>query len=118
MTRARGVVASRRRRKKVLKLAKGYYGGRSKLFRTAAEVTVRAQAHAYVGRKRKKGDFRRLWITRISAATRQRGMSYSRFIEGLTKANVQLDRKILSDLAIRDEAAFDKLVAIAGSAAQ
>jgi large subunit ribosomal protein L20 len=106
-------VASRRRRKKILKAAKGYYGGRSKLYRTAKESVQRGLAYAYAHRRRKKRDFRRLWITRINAAARIYGLSYSLFINGLKKAGVVLDRKILADLAVKDEKAFAKLAELA-----
>ena len=100
MPRATKSVASRRRRKKILKAAKGYYGGRSKLYRTAKESVQRGLAYAYVHRRRKKRDFRRLWITRINAAARIYGLSYSLFINGLKKAGVLLDRKNLADMAV------------------
>ncbi|MCK4426930.1 MAG: 50S ribosomal protein L20 [candidate division Zixibacteria bacterium] len=106
-------VASRRRRKKILKAAKGYYGGRSKLYRTAKESVQRGLAYAYAHRRRKKRDFRRLWITRINAAARIYGLSYSLFINGLKKAGVLLDRKNLADLAVKDEKAFAKLAELA-----
>jgi large subunit ribosomal protein L20 len=106
-------VASRRRRKKILKVAKGYYGGRSKLYRTAKESVQRGLAYAYAHRRRKKRDFRRLWITRINAAARIYGLSYNLFINGLKKAGVLLDRKNLADMAIKDEKAFAKLAELA-----
>lgn len=106
-------VASRRRRKKILKAAKGYYGGRSKLYRTAKESVQRGLAYAYVHRRRKKRDFRRLWITRINAATRIYGLSYSLFINGLKRAGVLLDRKNLADMAVKDEESFAKLAELA-----
>jgi large subunit ribosomal protein L20 len=98
------------RKKRVLKAAKGYWGGRSKRFRPAREAVRRAWTYAYQHRKRRKRDFRRLWITRISAAVRSNGLSYSRFMEGLKKAGIEVDRKMLADLAVRDEAAFVELV--------
>lgn len=104
---------ARRRRKKVLKLAKGYRGARSKLFRTAVEAVDRALAYAYVGRKLRKRDFRRLWITRINAASRINGLSYSRFICGLKKNTIDIDRKILADLAVSDPKGFSAIAAIA-----
>jgi large subunit ribosomal protein L20 len=113
MPRATKSVASRRRRKKILKAAKGYYGGRSKLYRTAKESVQRGLAYAYVHRRRKKRDFRRLWITRINAAARIYGLSYSLFINGLKKAGVLLDRKNLAEIAIKDEKAFAKLAELA-----
>ena len=113
MPRATKSVASRRRRKKILKAAKGYYGGRSKLYRTAKESVQRGLAYAYVHRRRKKRDFRRLWITRINAAARIYGLSYSLFINGLKKAGVLLDRKNLADMAVKDEESFAKLAELA-----
>lgn len=113
MPRVTKSVASRRRRKKILKAAKGYYGGRSKLYRTAKESVRRGLAYAYVHRRRKKRDFRRLWITRINAAARIYGLSYSLFIDGLKKAGVVLDRKNLADMAVKDEEAFAKLAQLA-----
>ncbi len=106
--------ASRRRRKKVLKRAKGFFQGRRKLFRTAHETVVRAMAFATRDRKQKKRNFRKLWTIRINAACRQNGTTYSRFISGLKKANITLDRKALADLAVKDGAAFTKLVELAG----
>jgi large subunit ribosomal protein L20 len=110
MARATNSPASRKRRKKVLKYAKGYFGNKSKLFRYAKEAVQHAWQYAYAARRKKKGDFRGLWIVRLNAACRNAGISYSRFIEGLKAANIELDRKILSDLAIRDEVAFNGLV--------
>ncbi len=110
MARATNSPASRKRRKKVLKYAKGYFGNKSKLFRYAKEGVQHAWQYAYAARKKKKGDFRGLWIVRLNAACRNAGISYSRFIEGLKAANIVLDRKVLSDLAIRDEVAFNGLV--------
>lgn len=110
MARATNSPASRKRRKKVLKYAKGYFGNKSKLFRYAKEAVQHAWQYAYAARRKKKGDFRRLWIVRLNAACRNAGISYSRFIEGLHAANIQLDRKVLSDIAIRDEVAFKALV--------
>ena len=101
---------ARRRRNKVLKLAKGYRGGRHRLFRTAAEAVDRALCYAYRDRRTRKREFRRLWIARINAAARQFGLSYSRFMDGLNKAGVEVDRKMLADLAVTDEAAFAQLV--------
>ena len=102
--------ASRRRHKKTLKYAKGYFGSKSKLFRYAKEAVQHAWQYAYRDRKKKKGEFRGLWIVRLNAACRANDISYSRFIEGLHAANIGLDRKVLSDLAIRDEAAFTSVV--------
>jgi len=113
MPRATNNVASRRRRKKILKAAKGYYGGRSKLYRTAKESVQKGLAYAYAHRRRRKRDFRRLWITRINAAARIYGLSYSLLINGLKKAGVLLDRKNLADMAIKDEDAFAKLAQLA-----
>jgi large subunit ribosomal protein L20 len=113
MPRATKGVASRKRRKKILKGAKGYYGGRSRLYRTAKESVQRGLAYAYAHRRRKKRDFRRLWITRINAAVRVYGLSYSLFINGLKKAGVLLDRKNLAEMAIKDEEAFAKLAQLA-----
>jgi len=113
MPRATRGVASRNRRKKILKAAKGYYGGRSKLYRTAKESVQRGMAYAYAHRRRRKRDFRRLWITRINAAARIYGLSYNLFINGLKKAGVLLDRKNLADMAIKDEEAFAKLAELA-----
>ena len=110
MARATNSPASRKRRKKVLKYAKGYFGNKSKLFRYAKEAVQHAWQHAYAARRKKKGDFRGLWIVRLNAACRNAGISYSRFIEGLKAAKIELDRKILSDIAIRDEVAFNALV--------
>ena len=110
MARATNSPASRKRRKKVLKYAKGYFGNKSKLFRYAKEAVQHAWQYAYAARRKKKGDFRGLWIVRLNAACRNAGISYSRFIEGLKAADIALDRKVLSDLAIRDEVAFNALV--------
>jgi large subunit ribosomal protein L20 len=109
MPRATNSPASRKRRKRVLLRAKGFRGFRSKLFRYAKDAVYKARQYEYRDRKKRKGQFRRLWIQRISAATRQRGLTYSRFIEGLNAANIEVDRKILSDIAIHDEAAFDAI---------
>jgi len=110
MARATNSPASRKRRKKVLKYAKGYFGNKSKLFRYAKEAVQHAWQYAYAARRKKKGDRRSLWIVRLNAACRNAGISYSRFIEGLKAANIGMDRKVLSDLAIRDEIAFNGLV--------
>lgn len=110
MARATNSPASRKRRKKVLKYAKGYFGNKSKLFRYAKEAVQHAWQYAYRDRRKKKGEFRALWIVRLNAACRNAGISYSRFVEGLKAANIGLDRKVLSDLAIRDEVAFNALV--------
>ena len=109
MARVKGAMMTRKRRNKTLKLAKGYYGGKSKLFRTAKEAVMKSGNYAYIGRKQKKRDFRRLWITRISAACKQNDMNYSTFINGLKKAGIDLNRKMLSEIAISDPAAFTAL---------
>lgn len=105
----RGVIA-RKRHNKILKLAKGYYNARRKIFRVAKQAVTKSGQYAYRDRRTKKRQFRRLWIARINAATRMNGMTYSRFINGLTKAGVQVDRKVLSDIAIHDAAAFTAIV--------
>ena len=110
MARATNSPASRKRRKKVLKYAKGYFGNKSKLFRYAKEAVQHAWQYAYAARRKKKGDRRSLWIVRLNAACRNAGITYSRFIEGLHAAKIELDRKVLSDLAIRDEVAFAGLI--------
>jgi len=110
MSRVKGGVKARRRHKKVLKQAKGYVGGRSKLYRTAKETVERAGVFAYRDRRTKKRAFRRLWIVRIGAAAKLGGISYSRFMDGLRKQGVELDRKVLADLAANEPAAFSRLV--------
>jgi large subunit ribosomal protein L20 len=110
MARATNSPASRKRRKKVLKYARGYFGSKSKLFRYAKEAVQHAWQYAYRDRRKKKANFRGLWIVRLNAACRNAGISYSRFIEGLKAANIELDRKVLSDLAVHDEVAFAGLV--------
>ena len=104
---------ARKRRKKVLKLAKGYRGGRSKLFRTAADAVDKALMYAYRDRRQRKRNFRRLWIARINAAARMNNLSYSRFMHGLKLAQVDLDRKVLAELAISDPAGFTKIAELA-----
>ena len=104
---------ARHRRKRVLKLAKGFRGGRSKLFRKAEDSVDKALNYAYRGRRQRKRDFRRLWIARINAAARMNDLSYSKFISGLKKANVDLDRKVLAELALSDPAGFSKIAALA-----
>ena len=116
MARATNSPASRKRRKKVLKYAKGYFGNKSKLFRYAKEAVQHAWQYAYADRKKKKGNWRALWIVRLNAACRQAGISYSRFIEGLHAAGIILDRKVLADLAAQDAAAFAELVNVAKAA--
>ena len=110
MARATNAVAAKKRHKKVLKYAKGYFGNKSRLFRYAKEAVQHAWQYSYIDRKTKKADRRGLWIVRLNAACRAAGITYSRFIEGLKAANIELDRKVLSDLAIRDEVAFNTLV--------
>ncbi len=109
MARIKGALMTRKRRNKVLKMAKGYYGSKSKLFKTAKQAVMKSGNYAYVGRKQKKRDFRRLWITRISAGCKANGMNYSTFMNGLKKAGVTLNRKMLSEIAIADPAAFTAL---------
>ena len=116
MPRVKRGTKRRARRKKILERASGYYLTKSKLFRSAKESVERALKFAYTGRKQKKRQYRSLWIVRISAAAKLNGMSYSRFINGLKKAGVELDRKILADLAVKDEAAFSSLAAQAKAA--
>ncbi len=110
MARIKGAVTTRRRHKKILKLAKGYRGAKSKLFRTANEAVMKSLVYAYIGRKQKKREFRQLWIARINAAARMNGISYSRLMNGLKKANIEMNRKMLSEIAIADPAAFTALV--------
>lgn len=113
MPRVKRGVTARARHKKILKLAKGYYGARSRVFRVAKQAVIKAGQYAYRDRKQKKRQFRALWIVRINAAARLCGMSYSRLINGLTNANVAIDRKVLADLAVRDMQAFAELAKIA-----
>ncbi len=113
MPRVKHSVSTRKRRKKILKLAKGYFGSKSKLFRVANQQVMKSLAYAYRDRKVRKRDFRKLWITRINAAARNNGLSYSRFMNGLKKAGVAVNRKMLADLAVNDPAAFSSLVKIA-----
>jgi len=110
MPRAKGGPKTRARRKDRLKLAKGFFGGKHRLFRTATELVDKGRQYAYRDRRQRKRDFRRLWITRISEAAKQNGISYSRFIAGLNKNNIKIDRKILSDLVLNDTEAFKKIV--------
>ena len=116
MARVKGAMMTRKRRKKVLKLSKGYFGSKSRLFKTAKQQVMKSGNYAYVGRKNKKRDFRRLWITRISAACKLNGINYSTFMNGLKKANVTLNRKMLSEIAIHDADAFKSLVETAKAA--
>ncbi|RIK62826.1 MAG: 50S ribosomal protein L20 [Planctomycetota bacterium] len=118
MPRTKTHVAHKKKVKRVLKAAKGYYGARSKLLRSARDTVVRAGVYAFRDRRARKRDFRSLWITRITAACRARNISYSRFINGLKMANVDLNRKMLSEIAIKDPAAFDKIVELARSKAK
>lgn len=110
MARVKGALATRKRRKRVLKLAKGYRGAKSKQFRTAKQAVMKSLVYSYIGRKQKKRDFRRLWITRISAAAKMNGINYSQFMNGLKKADINMNRKMLSEIAIADPAAFTALV--------
>ena len=110
MARVKGAMATRKRHKRVLKLAKGYRGAKSKLFRTAKQAVMKSLSYAYIGRKQKKRDFRRIWITRISAAAKMNGINYSQFMNGLKKAGIDMNRKMLSEIAIADPAAFTALV--------
>ena len=109
MARIKGATMSRKRRNKVMKMAKGYWGSKSKHFKMAKQQVMKSGQYAYVGRKQKKRDFRRLWITRISAACKLNGMNYSTFMNGLNKAGITLNRKMLSEIAIADPAAFTAL---------
>jgi len=115
MPRAKSSVVSRKRHKKILKLAKGYRGSKSKLFRVANQQVMKSLVYAYRDRKARKRDFRKLWIARINAAARNNGMSYSRFMNGLKKAGVDINRKMLADLAVNDSRAFGQLVDLAKS---
>ncbi|TMQ49279.1 MAG: 50S ribosomal protein L20 [Candidatus Eisenbacteria bacterium] len=116
MPRAKTVVPGRARRRKVLKAAKGNYSGRRKLYKTALQTQQRAGQYAYEHRRTRKRDFRKLWITRINAAARINGLSYSTLISGLKRANIDVNRKLLADLAVRDAAAFAKLAEVAKTA--
>ena len=109
MARVKGAMMTRKRRNKVLKLAKGYYGAKSKHFKMAKQAVMKSGNYAYIGRKQRKRDFRRLWITRISAGCKANGMNYSTFMNGLKKAGVTLNRKMLSEIAIADASAFTSL---------
>ena len=116
MARVKGAVNTRKKHKKVLKLTKGYRGGKSKLYKTASQAVMKSLKYAYIGRKQKKRNFRRMWITRISAAAKLNGMNYSTFMNGLKKANIDINRKMLSEIAIADPKAFTALVEKAKSA--
>ena len=106
MARVKGAMMTRKRRKKVLKLAKGYWGSKSRHFKMAKQAVMKSGQYAYIGRKQKKRDFRKLWITRISAAAKMNGMNYSTFMNGVNKAGINLNRKMLSEIAISDPAGF------------
>ncbi len=110
MARIKGAITTRKRRKKTLKLAKGYWGAKSKHFKMAKQAVMKSGNYAYIGRKHRKRDFRRLWITRISAACRINGTNYSSFMNGIKKANIALNRKMLSEIAIADPEAFKGLI--------
>lgn len=116
MARVKGAMMTRKRRKKVLKLAKGYFGAKSRLFRVAKEAVMKSGQYAYIGRKQKKRNFRQLWITRISAAVKPNGLNYSTFMHGLKVAGIQINRKMLSEMAISDPVAFAALCEIAKKA--
>ena len=116
MARVKGALSTRKRRKKILKAAKGYWGAKSKHFRMAKQAVLKSGNYAYIGRKQKKRDFRPLWITRISAACKLNGINYSRFMYGLKKSGIELNRKMLSELAISDPDAFSSLVETAKGA--
>ena len=116
MARVKRAVNAHKKRRKVLKLAKGYYGAKSKQYRTAKEAVMKSQKYAYIGRRLKKRDFRKLWIARINAAARINGISYSRMMDGLKKSGIEINRKILVDMAVNDAAAFAKLAETAKKA--
>ena len=116
MARVKGAMMTRKRRKKVLKLAKGYFGGKSRLFRTAKEAVMKSGQYAYIGRKQKKREFRQLWIARISAQAKVNGMNYSQLMHGLKKAGINLNRKMLAEIAVADKEAFAAIVAQAKAA--
>ena len=117
MARIKGAVTTRKRRKRILKLAKGYWGSKSKHFKMANQAVMKSLTYAYVGRKRKKRDFRRLWIMRISAGCKANGMNYSRFMHGLKLSGIDLNRKMLSEMAIHEPEAFSQLCGTAKEAA-
>ena len=116
MARVKGAVNARKKHKKIMKLAKGFYGMRKNTFRMANESVMKALSHAYVGRKLKKREFRRLWIARINAACRMNDMSYSKFMNGIKVAGIDMNRKVLSEIAIHDSKAFAELVTVAKNA--
>jgi large subunit ribosomal protein L20 len=118
MPRTKNSVATRRRRKKVIKMARGYRGPKSKSFKSANEQVMHSLQYAYRDRRARKGDFRKLWISRINAAARERGMSYNKFMSGLRTAGVEIDRKVLADIAVHDPGAFSQLVDVAGGKAE
>ena len=113
MARIKGAMATRKRRKKVLKAAKGYFGGKHRLFKTAKQAVMKSGQYAYIGRKQKKRQFRQLWIARINAAARMNGLSYSKFMYGLKLANIDLNRKVLAEMAVNDAEGFAKLAEVA-----
>ena len=113
MARVKRAMMTRKRRNKILKMAKGYWGSKSKHYKMANQAMMKSLTYAYIGRRLKKRDFRRLWITRISAACKMNGMNYSTFMHGLKLADIQIDRKMLSELAVNDKAAFAQLVELA-----
>ena len=113
MARIKRSVNSIKKRRKVLRLAKGYFGAKSKLYRVANEAVMKSLMYSYIGRKNRKRDFRKLWIARINAAARLNGMSYSKFMNGLKKANITLNRKVLADMAVNDAQGFANLVEVA-----
>jgi large subunit ribosomal protein L20 len=110
MARVKKAVNAKKRHKKILKMAKGYYGAKSKQFKTANQAVMKSLSYAYVGRKLRKREFRRLWITRINAAARVNGLSYNKFINGLKNHNIEINRKMLADMAVNDEMGFKQLV--------
>ena len=116
MARIKGAINAKKRHKRTLKLARGYYGARSRQYRAAKQAVMRAMASAFIGRKQTKREYRRLWITRINAAARIHGQSYSQFMHGLKKAGVNINRKMLAEMAVNDTAAFAKLAELAASA--
>ena len=116
MARVKGALSTRKRRKKILKAAKGYWGAKSKHFKMAKQAVLKSGNYAYIGRKQKKRDFRRIWITRISAACKANGTNYSTFMNGLKKSGIEMNRKMLSEIAIADSVAFAKLVETAKAA--
>ena len=116
MARVKGALATRKRRKKILKLAKGYWGSKSRHFKMAKQAVMKSGNYAYIGRKQRKRDFRRLWITRISAACKANGVNYSTFMNGLKKAGIEINRKMLAEMAVNDKAAFTQLTETAKKA--